>query len=45
MATLLALLFALILLAAVGVGLVWALSAACSFLAAIMPADPEQPQP
>ncbi|GEM_PF-4759552 len=45
MATLLALLFALVLLAAVCAGLAWAVSAICTFVAAFLPAEPEQPQP
>lgn len=45
MASLLALVIALFLLLMVGAGLVWALSAICTFAAAFLPDDPKQPQP
>lgn len=40
MATLFALLIALVLLAVVGVGLVWAVSAVCTFVAALVSPEP-----
>lgn len=40
MATLFALLIALFLLTIVGAGLVWAISAACSFVAALVSPEP-----
>lgn len=45
MATLIATLFALCLLAAVGALLVWALSALCRFLGALLPDPGENPSP
>jgi len=45
MATLIATVFALCLLAAVGVLLVWALSALCCFLAGLLPDPSENPSP
>ncbi len=45
MATLIATIFALCLLAAVGVLLVWALSALCRFLTALLPDPSENPSP
>jgi hypothetical protein len=45
MAILIVTLFALCLLAAVGVLLVWALSALCRFLGALLPDPSENPSP
>jgi len=45
MATLIATLFMLLLLAAVGALLVWALSAVCRFLSALLPDPSDTPSP